>query len=81
MALAGIYMSPVPELEYNRHLYHEKTLRSAANSTREDVEELLRLAVEIPIRTEIQAYPLEAANEVLTLLKQGEIQGAGVLQV
>ncbi|MFQ5873186.1 MAG: zinc-dependent alcohol dehydrogenase family protein [Dehalococcoidia bacterium] len=81
VALAGIYMSPVPELEYNGHLYHEKTLSSAANSTREDVEEILRLAVEIPIHTEIQAYPLEAANKALSLLKAGAIQGAAVLEV
>ncbi|MFQ5934742.1 MAG: zinc-binding alcohol dehydrogenase family protein, partial [Dehalococcoidia bacterium] len=81
VALAGIYMSPVPELDYGRHLYHERALRSVANSTREDVKDLLGLAAEIPVRTEVQAYPLDAANKALALLKEGRMQGAGVLEV
>ncbi len=81
LALAGIYMSPVPELEYSRHLYHEKVLRSVANSTRKDAQELLQLAAEIPLRTQVQVYPLEQANEALSLLKEGKIQGAGVLEI
>ncbi|MCL4371570.1 MAG: zinc-dependent alcohol dehydrogenase family protein [Chloroflexi bacterium] len=81
VALAGIYMTPIPEMDYARYLYHEKTLRSVANSTRQDAVELLRLAVEIPIRTEVQVFPLEQANEALLLLNQGRIEGAGVLQV
>ncbi|MBI3950645.1 MAG: zinc-dependent alcohol dehydrogenase family protein [Acidobacteria bacterium] len=80
LSLAGIYMSPIPELDYNL-LYHERTIRSAANSTREDVRELLRLAGEIPIRTEVEVFPLEAANEALQRLKRSEISGAGVLEV
>ena len=81
LALAGIYMTPVPEMNYQQHLYYEKTVRSVANSTRKDAEDLLKLAAEIPIHTEVQEFALEEANRALLLLKQGKIQGAGVLRV
>jgi propanol-preferring alcohol dehydrogenase len=80
-ALAGIYMTPTPPLDYLKHLYWEKTLRSVANATREDGHELLKLAAEIPLHTEVETYPLEQANEVLLRLKQGKVQGAAVLIV
>ena len=78
IALAGIYMSPIPELEY-RWIYHEKAIRSVANSTRQDARELLDLAREIPIRTEVETFPLSQANEALLRLKQSRIRGAAVL--
>ena len=81
LALAGIYMTPIPEMDYQEHLYYEKTVRSVANSTRKDAEDLLELAGRIPIHTEVQEFPLEEANRALLLLKQGKIQGAGVLRV
>ena len=81
LALAGIYMTPIPEMDYQKHLYYERTVRSVANSTRKDAEDLLSLAAEIPIRTEVQEFQLEEANHALLLLKQGKIQGAGVLRV
>jgi len=81
LALAGIYMTPIPEMDYQEHLYYEKTVRSVANSTRRDAEDILSLAAEIPIRTEVQAFALEEANRALLLLKQGKIQGAGVLRI
>ncbi len=81
LALAGIYMTPIPEMDYQEHLYYEKTIRSVANSTRKDAEDILSLAVEIPIRTEVQAFALQEANRSLLLLKQGKIQGAGVLSI
>ncbi len=81
LALAGITMSAIPELDYARHLYHEKTLRSVANSTRADGEGLLRIAAEIPIRPTTQSFPMEEANRALQLLAAGGINGAGVLQV
>ena len=80
-ALAGIYMTPIPELDYNRHLYYEKVLRSVANATRKDGEELLKVAAEIPIRTTTTVFPLEDANKVLTLLKQSKFDGAAVLKI
>lgn len=80
LALAGIYMTPVPELTYES-LYHERTVRSVANATREDASELMKLAGEFRIRTEVEAFPLEEANEALQALKQSEIRGAAVLQI
>jgi propanol-preferring alcohol dehydrogenase len=80
-ALAGIYMSPIPEMDYMEYLYHERTLRSVANATRKDGKELLEIAAEIPIRTTTTAFPLEEANEVLKLLKDSKIDGAAVLKI
>jgi len=79
LVLAGIYMSPIPELDYSRHLYHEKTIRSVANSTSQDAEDFLRLAGEIPVRTTVQVFSLEEANRALLQLKGGQVQGAAVL--
>lgn len=81
LALAGIYMSPVPPLDYEKHLYYEKTIRSVTASTRRDGQELLELAARIPILPKVQLFPLAQANEALKLLKAGQIDGAGVLAV
>ncbi len=81
VALAGIHMDTIPELDYERHLYHEKKLKSVTASTREDGRALMRAAVEAPVRTETQVFDLEDANEALEALKQGRIRGAGVLRV
>ncbi len=80
-ACAGVYMSPVPEMDYKNHLYYEKNLRSIANATRQDGEDLLRIAPEIPIRTTTRVFPLEEANEVLKLIKNSRIDGAAVLKI
>ena len=80
VALTGITMSPIPELDYAL-IYQERTLLSVANSTRQDVLDLLKLAAEIPIRTEVQTFPLEEANRSLLLLKQSQLRGAGVLTI
>ena len=79
IALAGIHMSPIPEMEYSL-LYEERTLRSVANSTREDVRGLLDVASQIPIRTEVETFPLEGVNEALRRLKKSEIRGSGVIR-
>lgn len=79
LALAGIYMSPVPGLDYERHLFYEKTLRSVTANTRADGEELLALAATIPIRPRTTVFALEDANRALQTLKNDAIQGAGVL--
>lgn len=81
VALAGIYMSPIPEMDYVKYLYHEKTLRSVANATRQDGKELMRIAAEIPIRTTTEVFALKEANRVLQLLKAGKINGAAVLKI
>ena len=78
---AGIHMSPIPELDYDRYLYHERRMLSVANATRRDGEELLAVAAEIPVRTTVRTFPLEAANEALAELKAGRIDGAAVLTI
>ena len=80
LAINAIYMSPIPELEYAK-IYHERTVRSVANSTRQDGTELLRVAAEVPVRTEVETFPLSEANRALQLLKESKIQGAGVLRI
>jgi alcohol dehydrogenase, propanol-preferring len=81
VAMAGITMSPIPEMDYDSLLYHERVLRSVANSTRQDARDLLRVAAEIPVRTEVQTFKLEEANLALQLLKYSRIRGAGVLVI
>ncbi len=78
LVLAGIYMTPIPEMKYER-LYHERVLRSVANATRDDARQLMQLAGQIPIRTEVQTFPLADANRALLALKRSDIHGAGVL--
>ncbi len=78
IALAGIHMTPIPEMPYAL-LYGERTLRSVANSTRQDAHELLALAAEIPIHTDITTFPLAEANEVLLAMKESRFSGDAVL--
>ncbi len=80
LALAGIYMTPLPQMDYGL-LYGERSVRSVANSTRQDARDLLRVAAEVPVRSEVEVFPLAQANHALRLLKEGKIQGAGVLDV
>jgi alcohol dehydrogenase, propanol-preferring len=81
LAVAGIYLTDIPRLNYERHLFHEKNLRSVTANTREDGRELLRLAAEIPLRPETTTYPLAEANRALQQLKHDAIRGTGVLVV
>lgn len=80
LALAGITMSQIPALDYEL-LYHERVVRSVANSTRDDCREFLKQAAEIPVQTRIQIYPLADANRALQDLKHSRLEAAGVLQV
>jgi len=68
-------------LDYAKHLWMEKEVKSVANVTQQDVSEFLELAARIPIKPEVQEYPLEAANQALLELKQRRIRGAKVLRV
>ncbi len=81
LAVAGIYLSPIPPLDYERHLFHEKELRSVTANTRADGEELLELAAKIPIHTSTTAFGLDQANQALQMLKHDELKGAGVLRI
>ena len=75
---AGIHMSDIPSFPYDI-LWGERTVRSVANLTRRDGEEFLALAPKIPVNTEISCYPLTDANEALSDLRDGRLQGAAVL--
>jgi alcohol dehydrogenase, propanol-preferring len=81
LAIAGIYLSSIPMLDYDRHLFNEKELRSVTANTRADGEEFLKLAGEIPIHTHTISMELEDANRALTMLKHDELKGAAVLRV
>lgn len=80
VALGGIHMSPIPQLDYNL-LYWERVVRSVANNTRRDGEDFLKIAAAIPIHTQVQEFPLEQANDALRALKNDAIRGAAVLKV
>jgi propanol-preferring alcohol dehydrogenase len=73
-------MSDIPTFPYEL-LWGERVLRSVANLTRRDGEEFLALAPRVPVQTEVEAFPLEAANEALDRLRAGRVHGAGVLTV
>ncbi|HTV48326.1 MAG TPA: zinc-dependent alcohol dehydrogenase family protein [Phycisphaerae bacterium] len=81
LAIAGIHLSDIPTLNYDRHLFEEKTLRSVTANTRTDGEELLRLAAEIPLKPQTTRFALADANHVLQLLKNDGISGSGVLDI
>jgi len=73
--------NPIPPMDYAQLLWDEKEIKSVANITRKDAQEFLSLAAEIPVIPEVQEFRLEEANQALILLKQGKIQGAGVLRM
>jgi alcohol dehydrogenase, propanol-preferring len=76
----GIHMSDIPSFPYSL-LWEERVIRSVANLTRQDGEELLALAPRVPIKTEVQTFPLTAANDPLNALRGGKIDGAAVLLI
>jgi len=80
VALGGIYSSPIPPIEYP-WIYHERVIRSVANSTRKDARELLRDAALVPVVSRVQEYDLEQANEALLDLKEDRVRGSAVLRV
>mgnify|MGYP001765718798 FL=1 len=74
----GIHMSDIPAFPYSL-LWEERSVRSVANLTRQDGEEFLALAAQVPVHTSVIPFPLEQANEALQALRQGALQGAAVL--
>jgi alcohol dehydrogenase, propanol-preferring len=74
----GIHMSDIPAMPYEL-LWGERVLRSVANLTRADAEEFLALAPRVPVRTEVEAFELEQANEALNRLREGTLRGSAVL--
>ncbi len=81
VAVAGIHMTPIPQLDYERYLFRERDLRSVTANTRDDGRELLAEASRAGIKPRTVVYPLERANEALADMKKGRIEGTGVLRV
>lgn len=81
LAVAGIHLSDVPQLDYQRHLFNERVLRSVTANTRRDGEELLRLAPRLGVRATTVPYPLSRADQALADLAHDRITGAAVLHV
>ena len=81
LAIAGIHLSPIPAIDYDRDLFGERVIRSVTANTKQDGLDLLREAAAIPIRPHTQRFRLEDANAALQALKAGTIRGAGVLKV
>jgi propanol-preferring alcohol dehydrogenase len=77
---AGIHMSDIPSFPYEI-LWGERQVRSVANLTRSDAGQFLRIALEVPVRSEVSVYELERANEALHDLRAGQLTGAAVLQI
>jgi propanol-preferring alcohol dehydrogenase len=77
---AGIHMSDIPSFPYEI-LWGERVVRSVANLTRADGAEFLELAPRVPVRTHVDAYPLERANEALESLRAGRVRGQNVIVV
>lgn len=81
LSLAGIYMTPIPQMDYMRHLFFERDIHSVTCNTREDGRQLLAEAAAIPIRPHTTVYPLSDANQALQDLKHDRISGTGVLVI
>ncbi len=81
LALAGVTMTEIPALDYDRLLYHERRITSVANYTRTDAAEFLTLAAAVPVRTEVEVFPLAAANDALLALSESRLRAAAVLSV
>ncbi|MGZ4494680.1 MAG: zinc-dependent alcohol dehydrogenase family protein [Nocardioides sp.] len=79
LAVAGIHLSDVPVLDYQRHLFRERTLTSVTANTRADGEELLALAARLGVRAHVTPYPFDAADRALADLRSGVFTGAAVL--
>ena len=77
---AGIHMSDIPSFPYNL-LWGERLIRSVANLTRRDGEEFLALAPQVPIKTDVTAFPLEQAGEALAHMRNGQLVGAAVISI
>jgi propanol-preferring alcohol dehydrogenase len=81
LVIAGIHLSEVPPLDYQRHLFQEKRLTSVTANTRADGEALLRLAVALSVRAEVTTFPFEAADDALDGIAGGTVAGVAVLRM
>jgi propanol-preferring alcohol dehydrogenase len=81
LAIAGIYLTTMPELHYGAELFEERQVRSVTANTRRDGVELLDIAVRVPIEPTVRVYPFERADDALTDLAADQLTGAAVLLV
>jgi propanol-preferring alcohol dehydrogenase len=81
LAIAGIHLSDIPALNYQRHLFQERQVRSVTSNTRNDAREFLAFAGQHHLQVTTPEYPLDRADEALTDLSAGRIAGAAVLRV
>ena len=81
LSLAGIYMTPIPEMDYEKHVFYERDIHSTTANTRDDGRALLLEAAEIPVRPHVTTYPLVDANRALNDLKNDRVSGTAVLSV
>jgi alcohol dehydrogenase, propanol-preferring len=81
LAIAGIYLTPIPQLDYDRHLFQERQLRSTTSNTRGDAQEFLTLAERLQLKVTTSSYPLDQADRALADLKADRVNGAAVLVV
>ncbi|NNN00474.1 MAG: zinc-dependent alcohol dehydrogenase family protein [Acidimicrobiaceae bacterium] len=79
LAVAGIYLSDIPPLNYERHLFEERTIRSVTANTRDDGRTFLEMADRIGIKSTVSPYPFERADEALADLAHDRVNGAAVL--
>jgi propanol-preferring alcohol dehydrogenase len=79
LSIAGIYLSDIPSLNYEKHLFQERQLRSVTSNTRADAREFLGFAAEHKLAVTVHPYPLDAADQALADLKAGRFDGAAVL--
>ncbi|MFP4107268.1 MAG: zinc-dependent alcohol dehydrogenase family protein [Phycisphaerae bacterium] len=79
LSLAGIHMTPIPEMDYKETVFYERDIHSVTANTREDGEQLLAEAAEIPVKPRTTTYPLKQANQALQDLKNDKLNGTAVL--
>ncbi|WP_406135050.1 hypothetical protein [Streptomyces sp. NBC_01089] len=79
LAIAGIHLTDVPVLNYRRHLFQERDLRSVTSNTRQDGRDFLALAQRVGVRVTVSRYPLSGADRALADLAAGRVRGAAVL--
>jgi alcohol dehydrogenase, propanol-preferring len=79
LAVAGVWLSDIPRIDYDAELFHERTLRSVTANTRRDGEEFLQLAQRFAVRATTVAYPMDDAPSAMADLAHGRFSGAAVL--
>jgi propanol-preferring alcohol dehydrogenase len=80
LSVAGIYLTDIPSLNYEKHLFQERNLRSVTSNTRGDAQEFLTLAERLKLKVTTTPYPFSQADQALADLKEGRVDGAAVLQ-